>query len=214
MKKNYYTVLVVLESFSEGRLTVLVLLERVFLRVGSADTDDQLQNVVCKFLPPVLLKLSSQQEGVRKKVMELLVHINKRIKTRPSVQLPVDALLLQYQDPAASSFVIVRSQQIPTSCINEKYILQNFTIIYIKLGFPRLPIEKQVELAPSLLNSLNSKPQSHQDSLLLLILPLLGSIKVPTEPERKTTLFGLHEKPQVAKQLLAILLDMLLLPYG
>lgn len=84
-----------------------MLLERVFLRVGSADTDEQLQNVVCKFLPPVLLKLSSQQEGVRKKVMELLVHVNKRIKTRPSVQLPIEALLLQYQDPAASSFVIV-----------------------------------------------------------------------------------------------------------
>lgn len=46
----------------------LVLLERVFLRIGSAETDEQLQNAVSKFLPPVLLKLSSQQEGVRKKV--------------------------------------------------------------------------------------------------------------------------------------------------
>lgn len=44
------------------------MLERVFLRIGSAETDDQLQNAVSKFLPPVLLKLSSQQEGVRKKV--------------------------------------------------------------------------------------------------------------------------------------------------
>lgn len=85
----------------------LVLLERVFLRIGSADTDEQLQNAVSKFLPPVLLKLSSTQEGVRKKVMELLVHINKRIKSRPQVQLPVEALLVQYQDPAASSFVTV-----------------------------------------------------------------------------------------------------------
>lgn len=40
-------------------------------------------------------------------VMELLIHINKRIKSRPLVQLPVEALLLQYQDPVASSFVIV-----------------------------------------------------------------------------------------------------------
>lgn len=86
-----------------------VLLERVFLRLGSAETDEQLQASVCKFLPPVLLKLSSGQEGVRKKVMELLIHINKRIKSRPQVQLPVEALLLQYQDPAASSFVIVCS---------------------------------------------------------------------------------------------------------
>jgi proteasome component ECM29 len=44
------------------------LLERVLLRIGSAETDEQLQSVVSKFLPPVLLKLSSQQDGVRKKV--------------------------------------------------------------------------------------------------------------------------------------------------
>jgi hypothetical protein len=44
------------------------LLERVFLRIGSAESDEQLQRAVSKFLPPVILKLSSQQDGVRKKV--------------------------------------------------------------------------------------------------------------------------------------------------
>lgn len=88
---------------------MIVLLERVFLRLGSVETDEQLQAAICKFLPPVLLKLSSSQEAVRKKVMELLIHINKRIKSRPQVQLPVEALLLQYQDPAASTFVTVKS---------------------------------------------------------------------------------------------------------
>jgi proteasome component ECM29 len=51
---------------------ISALLERVLLRIGSAETDEQLQSVVSKFLPPVLLKLSSQQEGVRKKVNCLL----------------------------------------------------------------------------------------------------------------------------------------------
>lgn len=46
-------------------------LERVFLRLGHAETDEQLQNIISKFLPPVLLKLSSTQEGVRKKVSTL-----------------------------------------------------------------------------------------------------------------------------------------------
>ncbi|KAF5283686.1 hypothetical protein FQR65_LT13757 [Abscondita terminalis] len=174
----------------------LVLLERVFLRIGAAETDEQLQNVVSKFLPPVLLKLSSQQEGVRKKVMELLVHINKRIKSRPLVQLPVEALLVQYQDPSATAFVI------------------NFTIIYIKLGFPRLPEEKQIELIPSMLNSIDSKPQSHQDSLIMLIVPLLGKVNVPMDPSQKHSLFGLNEKVHVKKHMLVILLDVLLLPYG
>lgn len=47
-------------------------LERVFLRLGHAETDEQLQDIISKFLPPVLLKLSSIQEGVRKKVRGVL----------------------------------------------------------------------------------------------------------------------------------------------
>jgi len=45
-----------------------VLLERVFLRLGSAETDEQLEAALAKFLAPALLKLASQAEGVRKKV--------------------------------------------------------------------------------------------------------------------------------------------------
>nr|XP_013805401.1 PREDICTED: proteasome-associated protein ECM29 homolog [Apteryx mantelli mantelli] len=85
-------------------------LEHVFLRLGHAETDEQLQNVISKFLPPVLLKLSSTQEGVRKKVMELLVHMNKHIRSCPIIQLPVETLLVQYQDPAAVSFVTVTDE--------------------------------------------------------------------------------------------------------
>ena len=39
--------------------------------------------------------------------MELLVHVNKRLKSRPKVQLPVEALMTQYQDPQATPFVTV-----------------------------------------------------------------------------------------------------------
>jgi len=47
----------------------VVLLERVFLRFGSAETDEQLEAAFTKFLCPVLLKLDSQTDGVRKKVV-------------------------------------------------------------------------------------------------------------------------------------------------
>lgn len=43
-------------------------MERVFLRIGSAETDDQLESCLDRFLPPVLLKLNSSEEAVRKKV--------------------------------------------------------------------------------------------------------------------------------------------------
>lgn len=39
--------------------------------------------------------------------MELLIHINKRVKTRPQIQLPMEALIAQYQDPSVTSFVTV-----------------------------------------------------------------------------------------------------------
>ena len=50
-------------------LSIAVLLERVFLRIGSAETDEQLETILNKFLTPVLLKLASQTDGVRKKVL-------------------------------------------------------------------------------------------------------------------------------------------------
>uniref|UniRef100_A0A4W4F4J8 Ecm29 proteasome adaptor and scaffold n=1 Tax=Electrophorus electricus TaxID=8005 RepID=A0A4W4F4J8_ELEEL len=170
-------------------------LERVFLRLGHAETDEQLQDIISKFLPPVLLKLSSAQEGVRKKVMELLVHVNKRIKSRPKIQLPVETLLVQYQDPAATSFVT------------------NFTIIYIKMGYPRLDVSKQCELAPTLLTAMEGKPEPQQDSLMHLLIPTLYHMKYPSEPS-KASPFVLTEKPKTVHQLLEFMLDVLLMPYG
>ncbi|XP_012878678.1 PREDICTED: proteasome-associated protein ECM29 homolog [Dipodomys ordii] len=175
---------------------ILDQLERVFLRLGHAETDEQLQNIISKFLPPVLLKLSSTQEGVRKKVMELLVHLNKRIKSRPKIQLPVETLLVQYQDPAAVSFVT------------------NFTIIYVKMGYPRLPVEKQCELAPTLLTAMEGKPQPQQDSLMHLLIPTLFHMKYPVESSKSASPFNLAEKPKTVQLLLDFMLDVLLMPYG
>nr|XP_046268300.1 proteasome adapter and scaffold protein ECM29 [Scatophagus argus]XP_046268309.1 proteasome adapter and scaffold protein ECM29 [Scatophagus argus] len=171
-------------------------LERVFLRLGHAETDEQLQDIISKFLPPVLLKLSSVQEGVRKKVMELLVHLNKRIKSRPKIQLPVETLLVQYQDPAAASFVT------------------NFTIIYIKMGYPRLEVGKQCELAPTLLTAMEGKPQPQQDSLMHLLIPTLYHMKYPADTSKNASPFNLTERPKTVQLLLEFMLDVLLMPYG
>uniref|UniRef100_A0A674HU35 Ecm29 proteasome adaptor and scaffold n=1 Tax=Taeniopygia guttata TaxID=59729 RepID=A0A674HU35_TAEGU len=133
-------------------------LERVFLRLGHAETDEQLQNIISKFLPPVLLKLSSTQEGVRKK---------------------------------------------------------NFTIIYVKMGYPRLPVEKQCELAPTLLTAMEGKPQPQQDSLMHLLIPTLFHMKYPAEPlKAAASPFNLAEKPKTVQLLLDFMLDVLLMPYG
>lgn len=48
-------------------------------------------------------------------------------------------------------------------------LLQNFTIIYIKLGYPRMEMSKQAELVPSVLNAIEGKPLSHQDRFVYYI---------------------------------------------
>lgn len=124
----------------------------MLFRLGTADSDDQLENAVLKFLTPVLLKITSPNETVRCKVMEILTHVNKRLKSRPAVQLPVESLLDQYQT-------------------TDSTFLHNFSIIYITMGFPRLTMEKQAELATKFLNCLEGKPESHQDKYDIVKYP-------------------------------------------
>lgn len=66
------------------------------------------------------------------------------------VQLPVEALLVQYQT-ADSSFLL------------------NFSIIYITMGFPRLNNEQQTTLAPIMLNCLEGKPENQQDQYVQMV---------------------------------------------
>lgn len=51
-------------------------------------------------------------------------------------------------------------------------------------------------------------------SLMLIIMPALGHINIPTDPDKRASLLGLQDKPYVAKQLINFMLDILLLPYG
>ncbi|KAH9523696.1 hypothetical protein Btru_040672 [Bulinus truncatus] len=141
------------------------LVERVFLRIGSAETDEQLQTALGKFLAPLLLKLNSPDEAVRSKVLKLLAHIKTRLKSRSQIRLPLDALLTQFQDPTATPFIT------------------NFTILFIKIGYPRVEPEKQAELIPLLINCLDGRSQNHQDSSH--VSPALissESTEVPVQP--------------------------------
>jgi len=62
-----------------------------------ANSDEELTAALGKFLPAIILKLSSPKAEVRKKILEMLVHVNKRVKGNDNVLLPLDALLVQYQ---------------------------------------------------------------------------------------------------------------------
>uniref|UniRef100_A0A0N7Z9K2 Putative proteasome-associated protein ecm29 n=1 Tax=Rhodnius neglectus TaxID=72488 RepID=A0A0N7Z9K2_9HEMI len=173
-----------------------VLLERMFLRIVMCDTDEQFEDCLQKFLPTIITKSGSHEEMVRNKVVELLSHISKRVKASKSVKLPLDSLVELYQNPNASIFII------------------NFTIIYIKMGFVRLPKEKKVDLLPILIKAAENKPIQHQESICILLVSTLMDFKYPREEEKRKNILGLSEWPKFKKLLLEIMLDVLLFPYG
>ena len=81
------------------------------------------------------------------------------------------------------------------------------------MGYPRLPLTKQAQLVPSILSCLNGKPSSQQDTLLSMIVPVLGEISCPIE-DQKPNYLGLNDAPAIKSLLLTFLMDYLLLPYG
>lgn len=42
-------------------------------------------------------------------------------------------------------------------------LVQNFSIIYIKMGYPRLPVDEQASMVPDMLKLLSNKPQTQQE---------------------------------------------------
>ena len=76
--------------------------------------------------------------------------------------------------------------------------------------------DRKLGIDLSNLAGIEAKPSMHQDSLLLMIMPVLGEVAktAPTDPEKKRALLGLCEKPSVSRVLNSFMFDYLLLPYG
>ncbi|KAA8915665.1 hypothetical protein TRICI_002177 [Trichomonascus ciferrii] len=93
--------------------------------------DDKLGSLLGVYLCPLLLKLNSPHETVRKKVVEICQHIDERLRSRyvygainqpitniySSIELPIEALINQFKDPTITG---------------NKYMMQTFDLMYIK----------------------------------------------------------------------------------
>ncbi|KAG0371099.1 hypothetical protein BGZ54_000043 [Gamsiella multidivaricata] len=169
----------------------LQLLDNVELRFALAESDPQLEKTLNTFLCPVLLKLSSPFENVRAKVVGILTHINKRVRPKPEIKLPVTALLQQFAD-------------------NNSVLVKNFTLIYIEIGYGRIPLEDQLAGLPQLIKGIARRPVVQQTTLAHMILPVLSSIKQHNEDNTTADPYGFVANPLDAICLLHILQEVLL----
>eukprot|EP00878_Enallax_costatus_P020969 GHUV01022185.1.p1 GENE.GHUV01022185.1~~GHUV01022185.1.p1 ORF type:complete len:557 (+),score=262.61 GHUV01022185.1:128-1798(+) len=133
-------------------------LDRVLTRTVLTK-DEDLQQLLTKLLPALIQKLSTTQPKVRAKVLELLNHINKRVKALPSTQLPLIPLVKLALDGSAGPMV------------------RSFALVYVEMGQPRAPPQQQLEAVPLLLDGLASRPPQHRAVALRVVTAALALLK-------------------------------------
>ncbi|XP_020113729.1 proteasome-associated protein ECM29 homolog isoform X2 [Ananas comosus] len=130
-------------------------LDRMLTRLALTD-DDKLEPALAKILPYSIASLSSPSPSIRKMVMEILTHINKRVKHRLEIRLPFLELWKIYNEASSSPMV------------------RNFCIVYIEMSFDRLPNEDKANMAPDLLVNVANIPPQHQGIILRIVAKMIG----------------------------------------
>ncbi|CAJ0635937.1 5501_t:CDS:10 [Entrophospora sp. SA101] len=171
------------------------LLENVELRFALVDSDQQLEKLINLFLTPVLLKLQSPHEVVRTKVMSVLGHINKRIKSKSNIKLPLNTLI----------------NIVCTENVTNSNFVKNFAIMYLEMAYERITEEEQIDNLLSLIKNISSKPASQKQALIHIILPVLTKYK-PKGAESPSSLdpYNFQSNSDDARFLLDSFLNVLL----
>ncbi|KAK9169652.1 hypothetical protein Syun_001792 [Stephania yunnanensis] len=161
------------------------ILDRMLTRLALTD-DPNLQNLLSKLLPYSISSLSSHSTAyswcrsvvdyrlvnmlnyylnntmlvllkmTRNSVMEILTHVNKRVKHQMDIGLPLSELWKIFIDS------------------NTAPMVKNFCIVYIEMGFERLCEEEKISMAPMLVSSVSKLSPQHQDLILRLSVKVIG----------------------------------------
>ncbi|KAL9458549.1 hypothetical protein AB3S75_007422 [Citrus x aurantiifolia] len=131
------------------------LLDRMLTRLALCD-DSKLEALLSKLLPLAISSLSAHSTLVRNKVLEILSHVNKRVKHQLEIRLPLAELWKVYTEPNAASMV------------------KNFCIVYIEMAFDRASFKEKEDMGPLLIANVSKLPQQHQDIILRIAARVIG----------------------------------------
>ncbi|KJX97621.1 proteasome component ECM29 like protein [Zymoseptoria brevis] len=136
----------------------LALIGKVEMRIALADTDTKLESLLNTYLAPVLLKLASEHNSVRQKVIAICQHVNTRIQPQ-SIQLPVAALVKQFKE-------------------QKNTMIRHFDLLYIQQGVVRLSKAYKAELLPVVVSGI-AQSGTQMGQIFYLFLRLLESFPLP-----------------------------------
>ncbi|KAK9810293.1 hypothetical protein WJX72_008148 [[Myrmecia] bisecta] len=139
-------------------------LDRVLTRLAMTE-ESSLEKVLTKLLPLVIDQLKSPHEATRKKVLEMLMHVNKRVRDHHEVKLPLEALVALYMAPASAALV------------------RNFALVYVEMAFERSTPEQRNSVVAQLMTGISGKSQQHRE--MLLRMAITGCEFLATLPSHK-----------------------------
>ncbi|CAK0785632.1 hypothetical protein CVIRNUC_008843 [Coccomyxa viridis] len=131
-------------------------LDRVLTRLALTE-ESHLEQVLSRLMPIVIGQLKSGHHRTRAKVLELLSHVNKRVKGHDEIKLPLLPLLEVYN----------RSDAPP--------LVRNFSLVYVEMAFERASPEDRLEAALLMLKGISSRSQQHKEMLLRMAVNGLGN---------------------------------------
>ena len=96
----------------------LAALDKALTALGFTD-DSKLERVLHVLMPRVVDQMASAHASTKKKVMEILSHVNKRLKAQPTMRLPLEDLTALYVNPERPPMV------------------RNFALVYVEQAHAR-----------------------------------------------------------------------------
>ncbi|MFS8035264.1 putative armadillo-like helical, proteasome component Ecm29 [Helianthus anomalus] len=167
------------------------MLDRMLTRLALCD-EPKLENLLSKLLPLTISSLSRSSSAVRTKVMEILSHVNKRVKHQQHIGLPLEELWQLYMENNAALMV------------------RNFCIVYVEMAFDRVTKEKKENIAPTMIANISKLPSQHQDIILRMVLKVIGECHSSQISDEIAAKYRLINEPQDKEMFVEFCLHMLL----
>ena len=180
-------------------------LDTILFRFASTP-DPKLEPAINRVLPNLLPSLTRPEPDIRNKVIEVLNHINKRIKILPQLQLPVTELVMMFIDPLYNTATTPASV---ASAASSTWFF-TFTLLFIEKGMARLDKREQSILAPHLLVHAASHPIQQQKTILNIFLSSLAAMQYSVGADSMVEKWRFNQNPADRQLLLSFLLDVML----
>ncbi|CCH61201.1 hypothetical protein TBLA_0E01420 [Henningerozyma blattae CBS 6284] len=144
------------------------LVEKVELRLALSETAEKFEKSLDTFLCPLLLKLASPYGSVRQAVFQTLKHVLGRLNALPDIQLPVEKLILQGQNP-------ILAENADDSNV------RLYSLLLASKGTDRLSQTKKRAFVPTVMSGISSLPSPANSRMFHILCKLLLSWVIPAK---------------------------------